>query len=74
MNKRMKVLYALSFMCIGMAQVWAMNETMAVINWTSQIGNNTGVGIPHGIGVWDVQGMGVGQCLGSRLPPSIPTL
>ena len=34
---RMKVLYALLFMCRGMAQVWAVNETMAVITGTSQM-------------------------------------
>ena len=37
MDERMKVLYALSFMCGGTAQVWAANETMAVINGTSQM-------------------------------------
>ena len=36
-DERMKVLYALSFMCRGMAQVWAVNETMAVINGTTQM-------------------------------------
>ena len=36
-DERMKVLYALSFMCRGMAQVWAVNETMAVINGKSQM-------------------------------------
>ena len=36
-DERMKVLYALSFMRRGMAQVWAANETMAVINGTSQM-------------------------------------
>ena len=34
-NKRMKILYALSFICGGTAQVWAVNKTMAVINGTS---------------------------------------
>ena len=41
-DKRMKVLYALSFMHGGTAQVWVANETMAVItghlrcrHWTS---------------------------------------
>ena len=34
-DKRMKVLYALSFMRGGTAQVWAANETMAVINGMS---------------------------------------
>ena len=38
------------------------------------LGNNTGAGITHGIGVRDVQGMGAGHCLGSRLLPSIPAL
>ena len=38
------------------------------------VGNNMGAGIPHRIGVRDVQGMGAGQCLGSHLPPSIPAL
>ena len=33
----MKILYALSFMCGGTAQVWAVNETMAVITGTSQM-------------------------------------
>ena len=36
-DKRMKVLYALSFMHGGMAQVWAANETMAVITGSSQM-------------------------------------
>ena len=36
-DERMKVLYALSFMCRGTAQVWAANETMAVINGMSQM-------------------------------------
>ena len=36
-DKRMKVLYALSFMRGGTAQVWAANNTMAVINGTSQM-------------------------------------
>ena len=35
--KRMKILYALSFMHGGTAQVWAANETMAVINGTTQM-------------------------------------
>ena len=35
-DERMKVLYALSFMRGGMAQVWAANETMAGITGTSQ--------------------------------------
>ena len=36
-DERMKILYALSFMCGGTAQVWAANETMAVIMGTSQM-------------------------------------
>ena len=36
-DERMKILYALSFMRRGMAQVWAANETMAVIMGTSQM-------------------------------------
>ena len=36
-DKRMKILYVLLFMCGGMAQVWAANETMAVITGTSQM-------------------------------------
>ena len=36
-DERMKVLYALSFMHGGTAQVWAANETMAVIAGTSQM-------------------------------------
>jgi len=35
-DERMKILYALSFMHGGTAQVWADNETMAVINGASQ--------------------------------------
>ena len=35
-DERMKILYALSFMRGGTAQVWAANETMAVINGASQ--------------------------------------
>ena len=36
-DKRMKILYVLSFMRGGTAQVWAVNETMAVITGTSQM-------------------------------------
>ena len=36
-DERMKILYALSFMHGGTAQVWAVNETMAVINGTTQM-------------------------------------
>ena len=36
-DERMKILYALLFMHGGMAQVWAANETMAVITRTSQM-------------------------------------
>ena len=36
-DERMKILYMLSFMCGGMAQVWVANETMAVITGTSQM-------------------------------------
>ena len=36
-DERMMILYALSFMCGGMAQVWAANETMAVINGMTQM-------------------------------------
>ena len=36
-DERMRVLYALSFMHRGMAQVWAANETMAVITGTCQM-------------------------------------
>jgi len=36
-DKRMKILYASSFMCGGMAQVWAMNETHTVLAHMSMI-------------------------------------
>ena len=36
-EERMKILYVFSFMCRGTAQVWAANETMAVITRTSQM-------------------------------------
>ena len=36
-DKRMRILYTLSFMHGGTAQVWAANETMAVINRTTQM-------------------------------------
>ena len=36
-DERMKILYALSFMRGGTAQVWAVNETMAVIAGTLQM-------------------------------------
>ena len=36
-DERMKVLYVLSFMHRGTAQVWAVNETMAVITGTFQM-------------------------------------
>jgi len=35
-DEQMKILYALSIMHGGMAQVWAGNETTAVIDRTSQ--------------------------------------
>jgi len=34
-DERMKILYALSFMCGGIAQVWAKNETNVVLSLTS---------------------------------------
>jgi len=34
-DKRMKILYALSFMHGGIAQVWAENETNAILSYTS---------------------------------------
>jgi len=34
-DERMKILYALSFMCGGIAQVWAKNETNAVLSHSS---------------------------------------
>ena len=37
MDERMKILNALSFMHGGTAQVWAANETMAVVTETSQM-------------------------------------
>ena len=36
-DERMKILYVLSFMCRGTTQVWAANETMAVIAGTLQM-------------------------------------
>ena len=36
-DERMKILYVLLFMCGGSAQVWAVNETMAVITGTLQM-------------------------------------
>ena len=36
-DERMKILFALLFMCRGTAQVWAVNETMVVITGTSQM-------------------------------------
>ena len=36
-DKRMKILYALSFMHRDMAQVWAANKTMAVITGMTQM-------------------------------------
>src|SRR5882724_3753388 len=32
MDERMKILYALSFMCGGMAHIWAKNETNTVLS------------------------------------------
>src|SRR5882724_2001227 len=34
-DRRMKILYALSFMCRGIAQVWAENETNVILSHTS---------------------------------------
>ena len=34
-DERMRILYALSFMCGGLAQVWAKNETNAVLSHSS---------------------------------------
>src|SRR5882724_692168 len=35
MDERMKILYALSFMHGGIAQVWAENETNVILSYTS---------------------------------------
>ena len=37
MDERMKIQYALSFICGGMAQVWATNETNVVLSSMSSI-------------------------------------
>ena len=37
MDKRMNILYVLLFMCRGTIQVWAANETMAVISYNQDI-------------------------------------
>jgi len=34
-DERMNILYALSFMCRGIAQVWAKNETNVVLSHSS---------------------------------------
>src|SRR5882724_7915907 len=34
-DERMKILYALFFMCGGIAQVWAENETNVILSYTS---------------------------------------
>jgi len=34
-NERMKILYALSFMCGGIAQVWAENKTNMILSHSS---------------------------------------
>src|SRR5882724_4303934 len=41
MDERMKILYTLSFMQGGMAQVWAANETSAILDNTSSFGTLT---------------------------------
>jgi len=44
-GERMKILYALSFMCGGMAQVWAANETSMVLANTSTFNTLEGLDI-----------------------------
>ena len=46
-DKRMKILYALSFMARGIVQVWAKNETNVVLSHTSTF--STLVGLLAGI-------------------------
>jgi len=41
MDKRMKILYALSFMHGGIAQVWAENKTNVVLSHTSMFSTLT---------------------------------
>src|SRR5882724_924838 len=40
-DERMKILYTLSFMCGGIAQVWAENETNAMLSHTSTVSTLT---------------------------------
>src|SRR5882672_7210273 len=40
-DKRMKILYTLSFMCRGILQVWAKNETNMVLSHTSMFSTLT---------------------------------
>src|SRR5882724_3308229 len=40
-DERMKILYALSFMCGAIAQVWAENETNVILSYTSMFATLT---------------------------------
>src|SRR5882724_152028 len=40
-DKKMKILYALSFMRGGIAQVWAENETNAILSYTAMFATLT---------------------------------
>jgi len=42
-DQRMKILFALSFMCRGIVQVWAKNETNAVLSNTSMFSTLMGL-------------------------------
>src|SRR5882724_6676420 len=74
-GERMKILYVLSFMRGGMAQVWAANETSAVLANTSTFNTLKGLltSIKRTFGDQDKERMACAQLHALRMTPGMTT-
>src|SRR5882724_7987812 len=74
-DERMKILYVLSFMCQGMAQVWAANETSVVLANTSTFNTLEGLltSIESTFGDPDNERMAHAQLHALRMTPGMTT-
>ena len=74
-NKGMKILYTLSFMCRGMAQVWAANKTSAVLANTSTFNTLEGLfaSIKRTFGDPDKERTACAQLNALRMTPHMTT-
>src|SRR5882724_4168383 len=72
-NKRMKILYVLSFMRGGMAQVWAANKTSAVLANMSTFNTLEGLltSIERTFGNLDKERMACAQLHALRMTPGM---